>query len=381
MIPLSNIIARFGADYLAQYPKAALPSQRHAMQAIAHCRTSASPHMLAQCEGCHTQRLLPHSCGHRSCPHCQHFEGQRWIEQQSQRLVAGPYFLITFTVPAQLRALVWAHQRQAYGALMDCAWQTLRAFSKQHRHLQGTPGAVAVLHTHSRQLEFHPHVHMLMPAAALDDKQRLWRTLPTSHKGPGYLFNHQALAKVFMGKLMQAMRSLGLAVPSDVAAQLPTKWVVDVKGVGDGRGALVYLGKYLYRGVIQDKDIIACKDGMVTYRWRESQSGQIMHRTVSGAHFLKLVLQHVLPKGLRRSRNYGFLHPNSKRLISLLKLLVFKPAQPPASAPSTASPPATRAPWKCAGCGGCMRVVSRRLRDLVGAMTAATASNINTSDG
>jgi hypothetical protein len=144
---------------------------------------------------------------------------------------------------------------------MDCAWQTLRDFSKQHRHLQGTPGAVAVLHTHSRQLEFHPHVHLLMPAAALDDKQRLWRTLPSSKKGPGYLFNHQGLAKVFMGKLMQALRSLGLAVPSNVAAQLPTKWVVDVKGVGDGRGALVYLGKYLYRGVIQDKDIIACQDG------------------------------------------------------------------------------------------------------------------------
>jgi Putative transposase/Transposase zinc-binding domain len=381
MIPLSSIIERFGADYLAQYPKAALPSQRHAMRAIAHCRTSSSPHMLAQCEGCHTQRLLPHSCGHRSCPHCQHFEGQRWIEQQSQRLVAGQYFLITFTVPAQLRALVWAHQRQAYGALMDCAWQTVRDFSKQHRHLQGTPGAVAVLHTHSRQLEFHPHVHLLMPSAALDEQQRLWRTLPTRKQGPGskkghgYLFNHQALAKVFMGKLMQALRALGLPVPSELAKQLPTQWVVDVKGVGDGRGALAYLGKYLYRGVIQDKDIIACHDGMVTYRWRESRSGQIMHRTVSAAHFLKLVLQHVLPKGLRRSRNYGFLHPNSKRLISLLKLLVFKPAPAP--------PPSTRAPWLCAGCGACMRVLSRRLRDHVGSVAADTATNIhiNSSDG
>jgi Putative transposase/Transposase zinc-binding domain len=373
MIPLSSIIERFGPDYLAQYPKAALPSQRHAMRAIAHCRTTASSHMLAQCEGCHTQRLLPHSCGHRSCPHCQHFEGQRWIEQQSQRLLAGPYFLITFTVPAQLRALVWAHQRLAYGALMDCAWQTVRAFSAQHRHLQGTPGAVAVLHTHSRQLEFHPHVHLLMPAAALDEQQRLWRTLPRSKKGPGYLFNHQALAKVFMGKLMQALRAQGVPVPSELAKQLPTQWVVDVKGVGDGRGALAYLGKYLYRGVIQDKDIVACKDGMVTYRWRDSQSGQIMCRTVSGAHFLKLVLQHVLPKGLRRSRNYGFLHPNSKRLISLLKLLVFKPAPPPM--------PTTRAPWVCAGCGGCMRVLARRLRDHMGGTSSTPATGLNTSDG
>ncbi len=373
MIPLSDLIERFGADYLAQYPKAALPSQRQAMRAIANCRTAASPHMLAQCEGCHTQRLLPHSCGHRSCPQCQHFEGQRWIEQQSQRLVAGPYFLITFTVPAQLRELVWAHQRLAYGALMDCAWQTVRTFAAGHRHLQGTPGAVAVLHTHSRQLEFHPHVHLLMPAAALDDKQRLWRTLPTSQKGSGYLFNHKALAKMFWGKLMKALRTLGVAVPTEVAAHMPTQWVVDVKGVGDGRTTLTYLGKYLYRGVIQDKDIIACKDGMVTYRWRDGQSGQMKSRTVSGPHFLKLVLQHVLPKGLRRSRNYGFLHPNSKRMISLLKLLVFKPEPPPE--------PTARAPWLCACCGACMRVLRRKLRDAGDFMAPTMSHQLNTRDG
>jgi hypothetical protein len=88
---------------------------------------------------------------------------QRWIERQSAKLVAGSYFLITFILPAELRELVWEHQRVLYAALMDCAWDTLRTFSYNHRHLQGNPGAVAVLHTHSRRMEFHPHVHLLMP--------------------------------------------------------------------------------------------------------------------------------------------------------------------------------------------------------------------------
>ena len=173
MIALASIIERFEGSYLAQYQNAILPSQRHALASMKRCRTSLSPHMVAQCGGCDEQRVLPHSCGHRSCPHCQHFESQQWIERQTQRLVPSPYFLITFTVPAQLRALAWQHQRLFYTLIMACAWDTLRTFSENHRQLQGTPGAVAVLHTHSRKLDFHPHVHVAMPAAALDTEQRL----------------------------------------------------------------------------------------------------------------------------------------------------------------------------------------------------------------
>jgi hypothetical protein len=369
MITLASIIERFEGAYLAQYPNAALPSHRQALDTLKHCRSSGATHMLAQCDGCQEQRTVPHSCGHRSCPHCQHFESQRWIERQTQRLVPGNYFLITFTLPAQLRELAWQHQRQLYSVMMECAWQTLRTFSINHRHLQGTPGAVAVLHTHSRPLEFHPHVHVVMPAAALDAKQSLWRSLRASKKGPGYLFCNKALATVFRAKVLDALRQLRLSVP----AAVPDKWVVDLKSVGDGSKALIYLGRYLYRGVIQEKDIIACKDGHVTYRWRDSKTKKTMRRTVSGAHFLKLVLQHILPKGFRRSRNYGFLHPNSKRLIALLELLVFKRK----SKPSAPTPP-PRPPWLCACCGGAMRVIARRLKPQ---RSEATAASTATSDG
>ena len=353
MISLASIIERFETDYLAQYPQCALHNQRQALHAMKRCRSTLAPRMLAQCGDCGEQRLVPHSCGHRLCPHCQHHESQAWIERQTQRLVPGSYFLITFTLPAELRPLAWQHQRIFYATLMDCAWATLHTFSQHHAQLQGSPGAVAVLHTHSRQLAFHPHVHLAMPAAALDAEQGLWRTLRRSAKGAGYLFNHKALAKVFRAKFITALLEAGLPLPSAV----PQKWVVDCKAVGNGEKALVYLGRYLYRGVIQERDILRCANGCVTYRWRDSKTKKTLQRTVSGATFLWLVLQHVLPKGFRRSRNYGFLHPNSKRLIALLRLLVFKK-------PDTSDQPCSPTPRPqllCRCCGAAMVIVRRRI--------------------
>ena len=106
MITLASIIDQFASDYLAQHGSSVLPSQRQALSVMKNCRSSLGPCLLAQCGDCGEQRLVPHSCGHRNCPHCQHFESQRWIERQTQALVPGSYFLITFTLPFELRELV-----------------------------------------------------------------------------------------------------------------------------------------------------------------------------------------------------------------------------------------------------------------------------------
>lgn len=298
MILLAELISRFEADYLRQYSPAMLPSHRQALSAMKHCRTAMAPRLLAACSACDERRLVPHSCGHRNCPHCQHHESQQWLERQIRRQVPGSHFLLTFTLPAELRALAWRHQRTLYAVLFDCAWATVSTFSQNDKHLQGRPGAVAVLHTHSRRLDYHPHVHLAMPAAALDTEKRLWRTKTRSIKGSGYLFNHRALAKVFRAKVLAALSREGLILPPGVAQ----KWVVDCKSVGDGEKALVYLGRYLYRGVIQEKDILSCENGQVRFRYRDGKTGKSAVRTVSGATFLYLILQHVLPKDFRRAR-------------------------------------------------------------------------------
>ena len=255
-----------------------------------HCRTQASPKMQVECSECAHHRLVPHSCGHRHCPHCQHHESQQWWERQMKKQVPAEYFLLTFTLPAEFRALAFAHQRVVYELLMRCCWETVRTFSQNDKQLQGTPGAIAVLHTNTRRLDYHPHVHLVMPAAAVNGERRQWRTKRRG-KG-GYLLNHKALAKVFRAKMLAAIEVAGVRPPG----RYPKDWAVDCKSVGSGEPALIYLGRYLYRGVIREKDIVACDDGQVSFRYRNAKTGRMEHRTVSGADFLWLVLQHVLPK-------------------------------------------------------------------------------------
>jgi hypothetical protein len=216
--------------------------------------------------------------------------------------------------------------------------------------LQGKAGAISVLHTHSRRLDYHPHVHVVMPAATIDADKRRWRT-KTSKNKKSYLFNHKALAKVFRAKLLDAITHEGLQLP----ARYPETWVVDVKSVGSGDKALVYLGRYLYKGVIQEQDIIACRDGLVTFRYQDSKTKKMQIRTLPGAQFLWLILQHVLPKGFRRTRNFGFLHSNSKRVLALLQeLLRLNPIK-------ILVERALRPTIKCPCCGGAMRIVKTRI--------------------
>ena len=349
MIRLATIIDTFEADFLTQYRGQLRSEHYRALAAMKQCRTQASPMMRVKCTGCEQQKLVPHSCGHRHCPHCQHHESQQWLERQMKKQVPAEYFLLTFTLPAEFRALSCAYQRVVYELLMRCSWETVRTFSKNDRQLQGTPGAIAVLHTNTRQLEFHPHVHLVMPAAAIDAKQRQWRT-----KRAGYLFNQKALAKVFRAKMLAGLEAAGLTPPQ----RYPKKWVVDCKSVGSGEKALIYLGRYLYRGVIAEKDIVACDNGKVSFRYRDAKTAKVAQRSVSGAHFLWLVLQHVLPKGFRRARNFGFLHPNCKRVIALLHVLLkFVPAQ-------AATWFKQRAPILCACCGAVMAIVKTRIRSV-----------------
>ncbi len=314
MIRLSSILKKYEHEFIDSYKQRLLPSHCKAIGAIKDCRSIHSPKILLQCENnaCAHQSLIPHSCGHRHCPHCQNHETQQWIDKQLQKQLPADYFMITFTVPKQLRPLAWQHQRLIYGLLFECAWDTLKVFCLNDKKLCGMAGAIAVLHTHSRELFFHPHIHMVMPAAAIDKKKRLWRV-----KESKYLFNHKALAKTFRAKMLDAFVTNGLKRPQN----LPKEWVVDCKKVGRGNKALLYLGQYLYRGVIKEKDIISCENGKVTFRYKSSKSNKTHYKTIDALHFLWMVFQHILPRGFRRARNYGFLHSNSKKLIRLIQLI------------------------------------------------------------
>ena len=220
--------------------------------------------------------------------------------------------------PAELRDLAWRHQRTVYGLLLQCSWETLDTFSRNDPQLQGTAGAIAVLHTHSRRLDYHPHVHLAVPAAAVDARNR--------HRPPADLFKYECLD----------------ALARAAIAGLHRRRL---------REKAVYLGDH--RGVIQEKDILTCQDGQVTFRYQDSKTRKPRTRTLSGAAFLWHLLRHVLPKGFRRTRNYGFLHPNRKRLIHLLQLLLkLRPGSIPAR---------PRPALRCPCCGGTMKILHTRI--------------------
>jgi Transposase zinc-binding domain/Putative transposase len=342
---LADILSHFETDFLRQYGGSLLPSQRAAMTAFKSCRNALSAKMAVQCNDCQTTEYVPHSCGHRNCPNCQAHESQQWITRQQAKQLPCDYFMLTFTVPNEWRQLAWRHQTIVYDLVIKAAWETANTFSQHDKKLQGGAGAVTVLHTHTRRLDYHPHVHLVMPAGAINHKEQLWRV-----KKGKYLFDHKALAKVFRAKLHEGVKQAGLPIPIGA----PGQWIVDCKHVGRGDKALVYLGRYLYRGVIQEKDILSCKNKMVTFRYRNSKTGQREIRTVSGVEFLRLILQHTLPKGFRRARNYGFLHPNSKRTIALLQLKL--------KIKLTPHTPTPRPVLRCSCCGGPQIIVARRIK-------------------
>lgn len=309
---MSAIVDKYFDAFSAKYGDSALPGHWKTLQAILRCRTPDSGELYVQCPDCKHGEWRPLSCGNRHCPRCQNHEASRWIDKQQSKLLPVPYFMATFTLPYELRGLAWYNQKEVYSILFSSVASTLKDFGLNSKQLGGTIGMTMVLHTNSRRLEYHPHIHTVIPGGAIDISCRYWRKL----KGR-YLFPQKSLAKVFRARFVSAIRGAGLLLPKDI----PTSWVVDCCHVGKGITALKYLSRYLYRGVISEKNIVADKNGFVTFKYVDN-NGKADMRTLPGEDFLHLILQHVLPRGFRRVREYGFLHGNSKKLLSLVRLIL-----------------------------------------------------------
>lgn len=257
-------------------------------------------------------------------------------------------FLVTFTVPNELRAWFWEHQRTAYDLLLRTAWLTVQAFGRRDPQLNGQMGAHAVLHTHNRRLEYHPHVHLIVPAGAVNKKHEQWRS-----KGGKYLFPVANLSRVYRAKWFEALSLLGV----EIRTSLPSEWVVHCKAVGRGDKALTYLGRYLYRGVLPEKYILKDQDGNVTFKTIDNKGAEII-QTLPGVEFLWLLLRHVLPKRFRRVRDFGLLHGNAKVVVRLLQILLNR-------IPLNPIPAIERQPMVCPECGSAMRIIAVRVKEVI----------------
>lgn len=309
---LASIIDQYYDTFIEKHADTLLPSHLKALQDIRHCRTPDSGELFVHCPECGRTEWRPMSCGHRSCPKCQNHEASQWIDRQQAKLLPAPYFMATFTLPYEFRPLAWYHQKGVYSIFFSSTSSVLKDFALNPKNLGAEIGMSMVLHTHSRKLDYHPHIHVVLPGGGVDQRTRQWKK-----KKRKYLFNKKALAKVFRARFLAALTQAGFSIPKTT----PKKWVVDCSYVGKGITALKYLSRYLYRGVLSEKNIVSNQNGQVAFRYIESRTGKTRYRTVKGEDFLHLIAQHVLPKGFRRVRDYGFLHSNAKKLLSLLQLL------------------------------------------------------------
>jgi len=250
--------------------------------------------------------------------------------------------MVTFTLPAQLRALVYANPTVCYNTLFDVALGTLKTFASNDQKLNGELGACAILHTNNRRLDYHPHIHFIVPGCALNRSRKQWRKL----KGD-YLFNGRQLAMVFRARMLASINQLQLTLPD----KLPREWNVQCKHVGKGLPALQYLSRYLYRGAIREKDLIHFDPDQkqVTFGYRHSKSSEYRYRTLPLDDFLWCITMQVLPKGFRRVRDYGLLHGNSKSRMILLQVLLRVQLPPPIIKIVTA--------YNCLRCQAAMRIV------------------------
>jgi len=310
---MASIINQYYDAFMSKYGETALPGQLKALNAIRNCRTPGSGELYVRCSDCNHTEWRPLSCGNRSCPQCQNHEASQWIDRQQDKLLPVPYYMATFTLPYELRSLTFYNQRLVFSILFICVASTLKDFGLNPKNLGAEIGMTMVLHTHSRKLDFHPHIHVVVPGGGVDKRKRQWK----KKKGK-YLFHHKNLAKVFRGRFLAALNEVRLSIPRGV----PKKWVVDCTNVGKGITAIKYLSQYLYRGAISEKNIVSNKNGVVTFKYAESKTSITRYRSIKGEDFLKLLMQHVLPKGFRRVRDYGFLHSNSKKLLFLVQLIL-----------------------------------------------------------
>jgi hypothetical protein len=342
-LSVSQIVERYRARFKAAHGAITTDAQWSALNAMLGCHTEQYGTLDLACQDCAGAQRRHRSCGHRFCNQCQQHQTQSWTERQLQKLLPVDYYLVTFTLPFELRASAKAHSQVVYPLLMSTAAEVLRRFGRNRKKLNAELGLTAVLHTHTRELNYHPHVHIAVPGGGVNTVRKEWRTLTGK-----YLFNGKALGKVFRGALLHALAETGLTIPPT-----PKKWVAHCEHVGRGHHVFQYLARYLYRGVIANRNILHDDGENVTFQYQDGETKTWKKRTLKGEDFIALLLQHVLPKGLRRSRDFGFLHGNAKKLRQLVQYVLR----------ATLPMPTPRQPARfiCPHCQGAMRVIRMTL--------------------
>lgn len=346
---VADVFRRFGGSYLKAHGAAMLPSHRRAIADIVACRTEALGGQRWGCTECGTLSHVFHSCRNRACPTCHGEQTRSWLEQRQAEMLPVPYFHVTVTVPEELRAVLRRQQVAGYGALIAAGASAIVDLGRDPRWVGGTVGVLAVLHTWTQRLDYHPHVHCLVTGGGLSADGTTWHPAGKTT----FLFPKSALATLARARFRDALAKLG--IKHDLPPQIwQIPWVVHITPWGTGEQAVLdYLARYAFRIAITDRRIQAVTDQTVSFRYKDRAAGRDRTMTVPGHEFMRRFLQHVPPAGFHKVRYYGLWHSSRRQQRQILRnvLLLEQPADPTAAAAQPAEPAAgPPEPRRCPHC-------------------------------
>jgi hypothetical protein len=365
-VEVADILRVQGDRFIERYRSRLSYQQLAVLRALRRCRTSSLGGHVDRCSSCGHQAISYNSCRNRHCPKCQAQARQRWLAAREQELLGVPYFHVVFTLPHQLNALCRRNATLVYNLLFRASAESMLELAADPKHLRAEIGFLSILHTWGQNLMLHPHVHCLVPAGGLSPDHQRW-----VHPKYAFFLPVKVLARIFRKRFVKGLRrayyhnqlSFGgktapLAQPTRFQAFLDTlfdqNWIVYAKpSFGGSRAVLRYLGRYTHRVAISNHRLLAFDGERVTFRWKDYANGnKLRTMTIPASEFLRRFLQHVLPRGFVRIRQFGYLASpcRTARLTLARKLLNFIPAR------KTPTAPVVIASWDCPRCGGSMQI-------------------------
>lgn len=354
-LTLADILAEHWSGYAREHRSTLCSAHYKAVRRVLACRTPELGGQLYQCGDCQKHHFAFHSCNHRNCPQCGALDQQLWAAKQEARLLPVPYFMVTFTLPSELRVLCLAFPKVLYDLILrESAGALADVIATKYKG--GGGGFTSVLHTWGRKMQHHPHIHCIVPALAFDPKTEVL-TYPDKST---FLVHYLPLAARFRSRIRTALKEqhpeifTSLSPKQRRVLQPQTQWNVQLQHVGKGVNALRYLARYVHRSAFSPKRVLGYdSQGRVLLKWTCSTSGKTSVMPLTPHEFLRRWLIHVLPKKFTRLRHYGFLSSAAKKMRTTIRAIL-------GAGPEPVVAPIEREPFCCKHCGGKLQY----LRDL-----------------
>ena len=314
---IKEIFTEYAWEYLLVNKGNVPTNHKKVIDAIINCRTDVYGITFYKCGSCGVIHRSFISCGNRHCPTCQDHKTKQWTQKQLSRELSTNYFMITFTVPQEIREFFLHNQKVAYSALFKASSESIKESTNKSRVFKGsTPGFFGVLHTWGRQIQYHPHIHYVAPGGALNIKDKDWVRSSKDFFLP--IFQLSKMCKEKFKKLMQREGKLHL-IPSEVWDK---EWNVNIQSVGSGRNTIKYLSRYVFKVAISDYRITKVQNRRVYFKYRSRKTGLVIPTSLDVLDFIKKYLLHVLPSGFMKVRYYGFMHTSFQMEFKDIRLII-----------------------------------------------------------